>query len=232
MNAPGSCWNETSNRIAFASDRENRDEIWTAAPDGSGLSCITMHFMPNYHTEPSFSPDGQWIAFECDMPTESEDDRRGSIWKVRADGSEVVRLTDGVAEGTDDRQPNWSPKGDRILFQRRSPGTQDWNIYTISPDGTHLRQVTKFPSSDTDASWSPDGRWIVFSSDYGDIAMPNIYVIPAGGGEPVRVTKNESGEDGAPSWSPDGNWIAFESYPGRADKTPATLWRIRVPSLN
>ncbi|MFQ5400739.1 MAG: hypothetical protein ACE5E7_14225 [Anaerolineae bacterium] len=47
------------------------------------------------------------------------------------EGTGLTVLTDGPATGVDDRQPNWSPAGDRILFQRRGPGSGDWDIYTI-----------------------------------------------------------------------------------------------------
>ena len=100
---------------------------------------------------------------------------------------------------------------------------------TIAPDGSDLRQVTTAPSSDTDASWSPDGQWIVYSSDQGGLPMPNLFVIPAEGGTPTRVTHDGTHEDGAPSWSPDCRWIAFESHSGQDEDTPASLWRIAAP---
>jgi len=89
-----------------------------------------------------------------------------------------------------------------------------------------------FLFSDTDASWSPDGQWIVYSSDYGDLPTPNVFGIPANGGDPVRITHDESRGEGAASWSPDRQWLAFESYPSPEDEeTPATLWLIAAPDL-
>ena len=229
VNLPGSCWNAATDRITFASDRQDVDEVWTTVPAGSDLSRVTQHSPPTQFTEPSFSPGGQWIVFEAAAAPGGQ--RRGSIWRVRATRSELTQLTGLLGADHDDRQPNWSPAGDRIVFQRRAPGSDDWNLYTMTPQGTDLRAVTTSPASDTDASWSPDGRWIVFSSDYGDLARPNLYLIPAQGGEPVRLTHDESREDSAPSWSPDGRWIAFESHEGDEDR-PSSLWRIAVPSLS
>ncbi|MEK6573072.1 MAG: hypothetical protein AABZ58_01985, partial [Chloroflexota bacterium] len=140
VNLPGSGWNAATNRIAFASDREDTDEIWMMNGDGSDLFRVTRSG-DSFAIEPSFSPDGAWIVFELDANA-PDDQQQGSIWKVRADGSELTQLTDGPGGGTDDRQPNWSPAGDRVLFQRRIPGSEDWNIYTMSPDGTDIKQVT------------------------------------------------------------------------------------------
>jgi len=231
VNLPGASWNYISNIITFASDRKGPDEIWTMSIDGSDLKQITRHNEPGYYIEPSFSPDGQWIVFEADT-TEPDESQQGSIYKIRIDGTELTKLTDGPAAGTDDRQPNWSSTGDMILFQRRIPGSNNWDIYIIHPDGSNIRKITISDSSDTDASFSPDGKWIVYSSDYGSLEMPNIFVISTSGGTPIRITNSVTNEDGAPSWSPNGKWIAFESHQGSDEEKPATLWRILVPILH
>ncbi|MBU4195047.1 MAG: hypothetical protein KKF66_08640, partial [Actinobacteria bacterium] len=224
VNLPGSSWNGATKRITFASDLKGREDIWTISQDGNDLKKISNHTDGSYCIEPSFSPDGQWLAFERDTG-DTEEAHQGSIWKIRADGTGLSRLTDGA----DDRQPNWSPAGDRILFQRRKAGSDNWDIYTITPDGKGLHKVTVSQSSDTDASWSQDGKWIVYSSDYGGIQMPNIFIIPASGGEPIRVTWNETHENSPPSWSPDGNAIVFESHEGKEETTPASIWKIVMP---
>lgn len=230
VNLPGACWNEMTGKIVFASDREDREEIWTINVDGTNLFRVTYHTTLTDFIEPSFSPDGQWIVFE-EIAVGDEDEQQGSIWKVRCDGTQLTRLTDGPGGGMDDRQPNWSPAGEKILFQRRIPGSDDWNIYTMSSDGTDIQQVTTQLSSDTDASWSSDGLWIVYSSDYGGLSHPNIFVISSLGGDPIRVTDEPNFEDGAPSWSPDGEWIVFESHTTVDENSPSTIWKICAPGV-
>ena len=52
---------------------------------------------------------------------------------VDADGSGVVRLTDG-------RDPAWSPDGRRIAFHSDRDG--DWDIYVMNADGSDVAQLT------------------------------------------------------------------------------------------
>jgi TolB protein len=227
VNLPGAVWNAVNNRIIFSSDRQEADDLWRIAPDGTDFSRVTTHTGLPMYIEPSWSPDGQWIVFEATQSGNSEDGRIGQVWKVRADGTSLTQLTDGTY---DDRQPNWSTAGDRVLFQRRTLPDGQWDIYTIAPDGSDPQNVTSSSTADeTDASWSPSGACIVYSSDNGELPVPNILVIPATGGQPTRVTFSEAHEDGAPSWSSDGRWIAFESHEGQSESSPTALWRIAAP---
>jgi TolB protein len=62
---------------------------------------------------PSFSPDGEWIAF---LRAPAETGAARQLWLMRADGSAARALTDdpAITHGP----PNWSPDGRTLLFQR------------------------------------------------------------------------------------------------------------------
>jgi TolB protein len=244
VNVPGGAWNAVNDEIVFASDREESDDIWAIRPDGTGLRRLTVHDGPPYWIEPVWSPDGEWIVFEADTEAPNELAQRGTIYKVRADGTEVTQLTKRGGEDYDDRLPNWSPDGDRILFQRRLPAVGDgdnWDVYVIDTDGDAPVNVSNARDSfNTDNSWSPDGRWIASSSTYpadgDDFEHPNIiaFFVPDPDlnedlPEPVRITYSDGCEDGAPSVSPDGRWVAFESHRTADEDSPSDLWIIAVP---
>jgi TolB protein len=225
VNLPGSVWSASAAMIVFSSSRVPHDEIYAIEAGGSNGDEWAITEREGYMAyEPTLSPDGEWVVFESHVVDEEDN---GVITKFRVDGTgDYIALTDPEE---DCRQPNWSPGGGTILYQRFD-GSQ-WDVWTMNDDGTGAVQVTDGPGDKTDASFSPDGDWIVYSSDEGELDLANIFVIPAVGGDPVRVTEWD-GYDGAPSWSPDGSRIAFESYPGDPDECPGTaIWIIDAPSL-
>ena len=68
-----------------------------------------------------------------------------------------------------DNFPSWSPNGDLIAFTRRVRWTgaaedYDYDIFTMRPDGSSIKQLTTAPGNDSHSSWSPDGRYILWTS--------------------------------------------------------------------
>ena len=111
---------------------------------------------------PSFadwSPDGANIVFE------SARDGHRQIFRMKADGSDTVRLTYALA---DDRKPAWSPDGSYIAFSRDLPkgGSSGTNseIYVMKPDGTEVTRLTRIHNSDIEPTWSPNSKTILFAS--------------------------------------------------------------------
>ena len=139
-------------------------------------------------TFPTFSPDGQQVAFSWNG--EKEDNR--DIYVKMIGSSEMHRLTtDPAADGS----PAWSPDGRRIAFVRGGA------IHLISPLGGPDRKVSGdlFGGS---RSWSPDGRWLAALGPGAgpDAAARSIYLVPVDGGEPRPLTRAQpGGRDLAPA---------------------------------
>ena len=135
------------------------------------------------------------------------------FWSDRAGGLRIMNVADGKIRTLTtgyDNFPMWSPKGDRIAFSRLANG--DFDIYTIRPDGTDLKQLTTAPGNDSHPAWSGDGEYILFSSSrYGfkdeaalfDIPQPygELFIMKADGSEQRALTDNKW-EEGTPAWVP------------------------------
>ena len=221
VNLPGSCWNKQTESIVFSSSREPHDEIYLIDDNGQAGDEIKITERPNYMAyEPAFSPDGQWIVFES-HPLDVED--KGVITKYKVDGNSAYQaLTD---ENDDCRQPNWSPLGNLILFQKFV--NNQWDIWKMKPDGSGKERVTWGEGDKTDACFTGDGNYIIYSSDF-DSEFANIYMISVNGGNSNQLS-NYDGYDGAPSISPNGRKLIFESYEGDPDDSEGTsIWIMEI----
>jgi Tol biopolymer transport system component len=188
----------TNGRIAFSGPSGNTSQIFTMEPDGSDIQQVTDLATGEDAFQPSWSPDGEWIAF---IVQQSD---RSNIFIVRSDGTALSQLThDG-----EDFQPSWSPDGVRLAFSRADPelGTQD--IWVMNADGDHAIALTHETDGDLalSPSWSPDGLAILFVSNRS--GGTELYRMRSDGTDVAQLTSDD-GFHGSPRYSPDGTQIAF-----------------------
>lgn len=141
------------------------------------------------------------IAFESNRP-----DGHRDIYVINEDGSGETRLTSSTAE---EREPAFSPDGQRIAFSSDADG--DFDIYVMDDDGSNVVQLTNDPGTDAFPAFSPDGGQIVFESDRdGEF---DVYVMDAATGGGVTRLTGAAGDDllrdHQPEFSRDGGRITF-----------------------
>jgi len=119
---------------------------------------------------PRWSPDGRklvfyrWRAAKDQFPEESPD-AEAAVFTVNVDGTGVKQLTPWKMRCGD---PDWSPDGSAIICTTYPPGDFDvgrGDIYTMKPDGSKLRQVTKNGATGPRAGhprFTPDGKAILY----------------------------------------------------------------------
>jgi dipeptidyl aminopeptidase/acylaminoacyl peptidase len=151
-------------------------KIWVADTDGKNAVPLSSKF--EFGSEYSWSPDGKWLAVAMAVGNTLE------IYKIKADGSQKVRLTNNQYTDT---HPRWSPKGDKIAFvSNRQPES----IYTINADGTgekHLLSAAPSIEEAEQPAWSYDGKKIAFVGLKGDAR--NIWIAEVASGKVKQITK-------------------------------------------
>jgi tricorn protease len=94
------------------------------------------------------------------------------------------------------------------------------NLYTVPVNGGTARRLTSHKGYEMFPRYSPDGRWIAFTGQYD--GNTEVYRIPAGGGEPERMTwtptlgRDDVADRMGPNnivmgWTPDGSQVLFRS---------------------
>jgi TolB protein len=190
----GACWIPNQDKLALTLSIKGNPDIFVIDLSGQIIDRMTNNW--GIDISPTFSPDGNKMAFVSD--------RSGSpqIYIKDLTTKQEIRLTyaggyDILFESRYNSSPSWS-KLNQIAFSGSNDGII-FDIYTIHPDGTHLRRLTEGHGKNEDPCWSPDGRYIVFSSNRG--GYYHLYIMNANGQNQRRITF-QNGEQTAPSWSP------------------------------
>ncbi|MDE0300633.1 MAG: DPP IV N-terminal domain-containing protein [Candidatus Poribacteria bacterium] len=183
-------------KIAFSSTRDGDSEIYVMESDGSKQVRLTINPARDY--DPSWSPDGDRIAFVSNRERGQE-----QIYVMDSDGGNTTRLTNDSTH----QEPAWSPNGDQIAYVRNRGGRQIW---IMDADGGNQTQLTK-EGKNRNPAWSPDGGRIAFRS-LGNIAA-GLFVMEKNGSNPVRLAPNMN-ITSHPAWSPDGRRIAYDQSLG------------------
>ena len=163
----------------------------------------------------AWSPDGSRIALTRQTGLAQD------LWLVNVKTGALSRLTDCASgKACADASAEWSPGGQAIVFSRWVKG-QVASIYTMRPDGTHLKLIAAVAGAQ-DPQWSPDGREIAFQANNG------IYTVNADGTQVTQIAA-AGGLAGEPAWSPDGTKLLYVKSSLNPDGVEVTqLWTINA----
>ncbi|HXR92550.1 MAG TPA: Tol-Pal system beta propeller repeat protein TolB [Steroidobacteraceae bacterium] len=175
-------------------------QLVVADADGENQRLVLQSHFPLM--SPSWSPDGQWLAYV------SFETKRSAVYVqlVRTGERRQVSARAGI-----NGAPSWSPDGHKLaLTLGGTSGNPD--VYVLDLSTQNLTRLTDDPAIDTEPSWAPDGKSIYFTSDRA--GSPQIYRVGVQAGEhPKRITFTGN-YNARPRISPDGSLLAMVTLDG------------------
>jgi Tol biopolymer transport system component len=205
-------WSPDGQMIVFVSSTNDPDEsrfgdeasdaeLYLISAHGGRRKRLTHNRIAE--AEPTWSPDGKWIAVE-----EESNYPLTELYLISSDGKRLRHLKahtydpDEAVVGS----PAWSPDGSRLLVSVEFAG-----LYVIDLKRKRAVQITHPVNGEIDESpaWSPVGHRIAFERDrivvHGSGTFFHVLVINADGTNARLLTEN--GYD--PDWAPDGSKVVF-----------------------
>ncbi len=174
----------------------------------TGLRRI-VHRSPESLQAPNWTPDGRSLIYN----------RNGLLYRFDIAGGTPVAINTGFASRNNNDHV-LSIDGRQLAISHHSTEDDGASIvYVLPVDGGTPRRVTSRGPSYLHG-WSPDGRHLVYTGIRD--GEPDVYKIPAEGGEEIRLT-DAPGLDDGPEYSPDGQYIYFNSVRSGTMQ----LWRMR-----
>jgi TolB protein len=144
--------------IAFISNRDNENHIYTILPDGTDLKRITQIPVTGYHnngTGFAWSPDAGYIIYP----------NNDKLIKVNKDGYDLQVLATAPV-GRHFGQCDWSRYGNKIVVQTVGEFIYDSEIYIMNTDGSGMTLlVDNLPGRTESPCISFDGTEVYFTND-------------------------------------------------------------------
>jgi tricorn protease len=196
----------------------HQGNLWTAPATGGVAVRLTAN--DSFDSNPRWSPDGAWIAFNSDREGGSQ------VFLIPAVGGRARQLTHHGAATT---VHDWFPDG-RGLLVTSGRDTYRAAIYRLDAVSGRLSRLLEDESHCQFPSLSPDGKWLAYQrgalvdlirKGYRGSANFDIYLAPVDGSAPPRRLTDSDRNDWWPLWSGDGRSVLYVS---ERDGT-ATLWR-------
>jgi dipeptidyl aminopeptidase/acylaminoacyl peptidase len=232
-------WSPDGSRLAFLSDRTDKQQIYVINPLAGEAEAITS--VEEGVGEFAWAPDGRSFAYTAtdakpaaikdrekkygEFQIVDQDHRMARLFVIDLARRASRQLTTGAFTVGNFA---WSPDATQIAFDHRinsspgSSGSADISIVTVG-DGT-IRTLITQEGPDSNPTWSPDGSRIAFTTA---MASPDYYytnraiaAVPAAGGTPVVLTSSFDEDPSIVAWRPNGLFFSA------AQRTWAYLYRV------
>jgi eukaryotic-like serine/threonine-protein kinase len=207
-------------QIAFSWTGESGDnqDIYTKLVDVGAPLRLTTNPAPEFN--PVWSPDGRFVAF---LRQSSES---SGVYQIPSLGGPERRFVETFPKPATfiEHCLDYSPDGKLLAILDKGSQQEPFSIFLLSIETGEKRKLTSPPAGilgDSAPAFSPDGKSLAFVRAV-SAGVFDIYIIPVAGGEPRRVTFDNT-QVKSLAWTSSGREIVFTSWRGGSI---SNLWRI------
>ena len=217
-------------RIIYARKNEqNREEIVTVNPDGSGAR-IESDESDNSYWGPTRGPSaGSFVAYGTgpiapEQPGEYHRTFLSNGPALVAGAPFKRKLPDREIELYPIRYfvAILNPRTDLIIHTEPSAPSKPVELYTSRIDGSQQHKILELEPAPAQGifsamNWSKDGKWVLFTRGHTDIPLridkmdADVWKMRVDGSGAQNLTPDSPGFDGYPSFSGDGKQVVFVS---------------------
>ena len=179
------------------------------------LRAVPLTTLPGVERYPSFSPDGNHVAFTWTGPRQDNTD----VYVQQIGVGSPLRVT---TDPGNDYNPVWSPDGRWIAFLRSQSEAYRNELRLVPPLGGSERKLAEVIvrgglwTTPPYVAWCPDSTCLVATDSPGEGKPDSLFVISLETGEQRQLThpRPPASGDTNPAISPDGNWLVFRRHVG------------------
>jgi dipeptidyl aminopeptidase/acylaminoacyl peptidase len=198
-------WTKDSKAIVFSAERAKSDA--QTASEKAGDDAIFVDEGANGQQRAEFTELWQiTVADKTERPITRDDDLLIDNFRVSPDGTKIA-----------------------LTFRRENSrnGQYHTEIALVDAASGELKTITKNNAPEMAVQWSPEGKMLSYlapSDASWELAEEKLWVVPAEGGDPRKLTGSFTGNIGQHTWTPDGQSIVF----GASVRARGAAYRVNV----
>lgn len=174
--------------------------------------------------EPTWSYDGEWLAFRRITDKSSE---TGALWLVRKDGTQAHKVQ-GLPGMVMTGKFGWSPTSNLLAVSTEE------GLWLVPTEG-EPHSLVKTQGSYASFSWSPDGKTLAYNDTlpYREYYAADdvLLTVDIKGGQPAKHWQSAGAGIKLAGWQPDGQGLVYWLNPGRGASAATDgleLWSLQL----